>query len=52
MKLQDLQNRNADELIDFFGVDSSKKPLAQKFVSLGLPTKKDEEYRYSSSKVW
>ena len=47
MKLQDLQNQNADELIGFFGANNSKKPLAQKFIALGLPTKKQEEYRYA-----
>ncbi len=47
MKLQDLQNKNAEELIEFFGTEKSQKTLAKKFISIGLPTKKQEEYAYT-----
>jgi len=45
MKLSNLQNTNTQELANVLGV-KGRESLLEKFVSLGLPSKKSEEYRY------
>ena len=45
MKLSDLKNTNTQELANVLGV-KGREALLEKFVSLGLPSKKSEEYRY------
>lgn len=45
MKLSNLQNTNTQELANVLDV-KGREALLEKFVSLGLPSKKSEEYRY------
>jgi len=46
MKLKDLKNSNASELLEAFGRDAAASSSAESLVKLGLPTKKSEAYRY------
>ena len=46
MKLNELKNSTASELLDVFGRDVSVDTSAEAFVTLGLPGKKSEAYRY------
>ena len=45
MNLLELKNKNQQEVAAFLGAQS-RDMLAERFVSLGLPSKKSEEYRY------
>ncbi len=45
MNLLELKNKNRQEVSALLGV-SDREMLAERFVSLGLPSKKSEEYRY------
>ena len=45
MKLSSLKDLNRQEVADILSV-KGRDPLLEKFVSLGLPSKKTEEYRY------
>ena len=45
MKLLDLKNKSQEEVAAALGVED-RDDLVEKFVSLGLPHKKTEEYRY------
>jgi len=45
MRLSDLNNKTIDELSRELGLNPSNKAL-EKFVSMGLPSKKSEAYRY------
>jgi len=47
MKLNDLKNSTASELIEAFGTGTSACQNADACVALGLPSKKQEEYRYA-----
>ena len=45
MNLLELKNKNRQEVAELLGV-KEREMLAERFVSLGLPSKKSEEYRY------
>ena len=45
MNLSTLKNKNQQEVTDFLSV-KDREALVERFVSLGLPSKKSEEYRY------
>jgi len=45
MNLSILKNKNQQEVIDLLGVQD-RDALVERFVSLGMPSKKSEEYRY------
>ena len=45
MNLSNLKNKNAQEVSSYLDV-KEREALVQRFVSLGLPSKKTEEYRY------
>ncbi|NKQ40678.1 MAG: Fe-S cluster assembly protein SufD [Sulfurovum sp.] len=47
MKLSELRQSTASEILDLFGADESKISLAEELVKKGLPSKKSEEYRYA-----
>jgi Fe-S cluster assembly protein SufD len=47
MKLKDLKNSTASELIEAFGTGTSACQSADALAVLGLPNKKQEEYRYA-----
>lgn len=45
MNLSILKNQNQEEVIDLLGV-KDRNALVERFISLGMPSKKSEEYRY------
>jgi len=45
MNLLELKNKNRQEVAELLGA-KEREMLAERFVSLGLPSKKSEEYRY------
>ena len=46
MKLSELKQRNASEILAVFGRDSAAAKSAEVLANMGLPTKKTEAYRY------
>lgn len=51
MRLQELKDISNKDLLDKFGADKSKSKIADSFVKIGLPSNKNEEYRYASVKA-
>lgn len=47
MKLEELKDASATQILELFGASVSKNTLAKSFVHLGMPSKKSEEYRYA-----
>jgi len=47
MRLEELENASSTDILELFTADMSREKLADKFVQLGLPSKKREEYRYA-----
>jgi len=47
MRLEELKDSSTAQVLAQLGADVSKSTLADRFVQLGMPTKKSEEYRYA-----
>ena len=47
MKLTALRDKNASEILAFFGADAAVSKSAEALAALGLPSKKTEAYRYA-----
>jgi len=47
MRLNELKNSSASEILEAFGRDAAASPSAESLAALGLPDKRSEAYRYA-----